>query len=237
MEPVTLTAISMGASALGGVVGAIGAKGKGEAEAQSLRLQGQAKGEQYEAQAKAYMYKAGVAEMNRKLKLADADYARWAGETEATQSGMKTKFAVGTVKAKQAGSGLEVDFGSGNAVRDSMLEIGRYDQSMIRHNAARKAYGYEVEAASQEAEKNLDVMSAESSTRAAMFTRMGGEQGASAASTAGDIGALTSILGASGSVASKWIQGSSLGNIGSTSQANPWASGGVGTSDFWGNSP
>lgn len=209
-----LMAISMGASALGGIVGAIGAKEKGEAESASLRLQGQAKGDQYDAQARAYTYKAGVAEMNRRLKLQDADYARWAGESEAVVSGSKTKFAESTAKAKQSGSGLEVDFGSPNAVRDSILQVGRFDQSMIRNNAARKAYGYEVEAAGQQAEKTLDEMSADSSKKAAMFARQGGNQAADAASTAGDIGMFTSILGATSSVSSKWLQGSQLGMVG-----------------------
>lgn len=225
--------LAIASTVLGGVVGAFGAMSKGDAEANSLRLQGQAKGEQYDANAKAFTYKAGVAEMNRRLKLQDADYARWAGESDAVQSGMKTKFAESTTKAKQAGGGLEVDFGTTNAVRDSILQVGRYDQSMIRSNAARKAYGFEVEAAGQEAEKTLNEMSATSSSRAAMFARQGANQAADSAETAGTIGAFQSILGASSSVASKWLQGSQLGNFSSKS-SNPWSDGGVGTADYWG---
>lgn len=238
MDPVSiLTAVSLGSTVLGGIVGAMGEEGKGQAEARSLRLQGEAKGQGYEADTKAYMYKAGIAEMNKKVKLQDADYARWAGETEAQQSGMKTRFNISTAKAKQAGSGLEVDFGSPSAVRDSILEIGQYDQSMIRTNAAKKAYGFQVEAATAEADKTLNEMAAEKSTTAAMFARQGAGEAADTAETAGHVGAMKSILGASSSVASKWIQGSSLGMTGGGTghSSNPWSEGGVGTSGFWGN--
>lgn len=205
------TAIALSSTVLGGIMGAVGEKGKGEAEARSLRLQGQAKGEQYEAEGRAYAYKAGVAEMNRRLKLQDADYARWAGDAESVQSGMKTKYAVSKTKAVQSGSGLDVDFGTPSAVRDSILQIGQYDQSVIRANTARKAYGFEVEAAALEAEKTLNEMSSESSKKAAMFARQGAGEAAESAETAGELGAMKSILGATSSVASKWTQGSSLG--------------------------
>lgn len=205
------SAIALGSTVLGGIMGAFGEKSKGEAEARALRLQGQAKGEQYEAEGKAYAYKAGIAEMNRRLKLQDADYARWAGDYEAETAGMRTGQAVGLAKAKQAGSGLEVDFGSPSTVRDSILEIGQFDQSMIRHNAARRAYGFEIEAANAEAEREINKMSSASSRRAAMFARQGASEAAESAEAAGNLGMMKSLIGTAGSVAGKWSQGNTLG--------------------------
>ena len=67
------------------------------------------------------------------------------------------------------------------------------DQGIVHTNAARGAYGYEVESAKFDAEAGAD--------RAA----------ASNAEESGMIGAMTSLLSGASSVSSKWMQGSSMG--------------------------
>lgn len=187
----------------GGILGAISSKKKGEAA--KTAAEGKALG--YEAEAKAYTYKAGIAKKNQQNKLADADYARWSGETEAQTSGMKTATNISKTRAAQAGSGLEVDFGSNVATRSSMVDVGQFDQLIIRSNAARKAYGYSLEAEAYGEQATLDEMSAASATTAASYARRSGEY----AEEIGTLGAVSSIVGSAGSVASKWSEGSTLG--------------------------
>lgn len=228
-----LEAVSIFSSVAGGILGAVGAKKEaaakarmaqfeGEAKARQAELAGEAKAQGYEADAKAYMYKAGVASMNKQLKLQDADYSRWTGDFEAQQSGMKTKANLSRIKTAQASSGLDVNFGSAVGVRDSVVDIGQHEQAVIRANAARRAYGFEVEAAGQEAESTLGKMAAESSIKAAdtsrssakeiaELSRRGGSMAAGSYEEAGNINAMKSIVGATGSVANKWLQGSQLG--------------------------
>lgn len=175
MDPITLTAISLGATALGSGVGAVGSIMGGQ------------------AQSGMYKYQAGIAQMNQQIAEQDADYSRSVGEVEAQQSGMKTRFQIGNIKAGQSGSGLDVNSGSAALVRKSQHEVGMEDQAVIRSNAAKRAYGYEVEAAQQTAQGQVYKMAAEKSE------------------TAGTIGAITSILGGASSVSGKWLQAKQVG--------------------------
>jgi hypothetical protein len=71
---------------------------------------------------------------------------------------------------------------------------------VIRANAAKKAYGFEVGAAEDVAQAGAYTVAGETSV------------------TAGDIGAVSSVLGAAGSVSSKWLQASqAFGSGGDTS--------------------
>lgn len=178
-DPVTLAGISGGATVAGSITGAIGSLMSGEANAGM------------------YKYQSGIARINQQIAKQNADYSRKVGEVEAQTSGMKTKAQIGTIKTAQAASGLDINKGSADDVRDSQHEIGAYDQGIIRSNAARRAYGYEVEAAK-------DVAQAGAYDRAA-----------SNAKDAGVIGAISSILGGAGSVSSKWLDASRTG-IGAT---------------------
>lgn len=178
-DPSTLAMISMGASAGGSILSAFGAGQKGEAEAAM------------------YNYKAGIAEMNRKIALQNADYERATGETQAQISGMKTRAQVGETAAAQASSGLDINRGSAADVRASETEIGQYNEAIIRGNAARRAFAYETEAAQDQAQSQLYKMSAESSKKA------------------GGLGVLGSLLSGGTSVSDKWLAGKSKGLWGS----------------------
>ena len=171
--PVALAGIA--ATAVGGVTSAIGNIFQGQATSQS------------------YQYQAQIAQINAQVAKQNAAYAQETGEVEAQQSGMQTRAQIGQTKAIQGASGLDVNTGSGAAVRGSEAEIGVENQNITRANAAKAAYGYEVNAAQFTNQASLDVAS-----------------GANA-KTAGNIGAFSSILGGVGSVASKWSQASSQG--------------------------
>ena len=145
------------------------------------------------SQAAAYNYQAGIAQMNAQIAKQNAAYETALGEVQAQQQGMKTRATISQTRAIQGASGLDVNTGSAASVRESEFQLGGYDQQVIRAGAARRAYGFEVEAVSDKAQANLDRMAADRSE------------------TAGMLKAFTSILGAGGSFASKWKQGQSTG--------------------------
>lgn len=174
-DPITIGAIGLGASALGAGVSAFGSMQQGAAQ-QAM-----------------YQYQAGVARVNQQIAAQNAEWELKAGEVEAQQEGLKTRFGIGTAKTEQAASGLDVNSGSALATRQSMQEIGTYNETLARANAAKRAYGFTVQGVQEEAQSNIDIMA--------------GQQ----ARTAGNIGAVTSILGGISNVSSKWMQGRNVG--------------------------
>lgn len=148
------------------------------------------------AKAGMYTYQSGVAAANQKIALANADYVREAGEKEALSYGMKARFQQGKIVATQGASGLDVNSGSAQDVQAGQRTVTGMDLATIRENAARKAYGYDVEASKYGAESGAYTMAA------------------SDAKSAGRLGAITSLLSGVSSVASKWTQGQSVGLFG-----------------------
>lgn len=187
-DPVTLTAISVGSTVLGGLTSAFGSAKAGGANASM------------------YEYQSGVAKVNQQIAVQNRDYTRTVGEVEAGIEGLKQRQIIGGIKAAKGASGFAVNSGTNVDVVESQEATGAYDQAVIRSNAARRAYGYDVEAKKDEAQ-------------AGMYGRA-----ASNAREAGTIGAIGSLLGTAGSVAGKWLDASRLGvgtnptNVGSAVQ-------------------
>lgn len=179
MDPGSIAAAGIGSSLLGSLTGTFGAMSGGEAQSQM------------------FQYQAGVAQLNKKIALQNADYSRATGEVQAQESGMKTAALLGTQKATQGAGGLAVNSGSNADVRSSTEDIGGFDQTTIRANAAKRAYGYEVEATQDESQSKLFQMAGDNALKA------------------GKISALSSILGGASSVSSKWLQGNQQGLWGS----------------------
>lgn len=151
-DPITLAAAgSLGATAIGGGIGAIGSLMGGE------------------AQKNAYTYQANVAQMNAKIAQANAAHAIQVGESEAQISGMQTRAQIGETKAIQSGSNLDVNKGSAVDVRSSEADIGQENQMTIRSNAAWTAYGFEVKGAEDTAQANLDMMAGENAKKAGVL--------------------------------------------------------------------
>lgn len=229
-DPATMGGISIGSSVLGGIFGAKGAANNAEAQklgiqGQMLQTMGQAFGfevqaQQYEYAANIAKYQAGVAEINRDIAKGNATYSRDAGEVEAQQAGMKSRADLGEMTAAQGASGLDVNVGSAGRVRESMIELGSYNQALIRSSAAKKAYGYEVEATQDQAQADIyrytgkmnedqaaNALTAADMTRKALPLQ---QQAMGLAEESGTIGILGSLVGASGSVANKWLKGSEM---------------------------
>ena len=183
-DPVTTMAVvGMTTAAAGSIFGAVGATNQGAAQQQMNA------------------YQAGIAQVNSTIDKQNASWALETGEVEALKSGQKTGFTVATEKTAQSGSGLDVNTGSAAAVRDSTLKIGQIDQGIIKTNSARRAYGFTVEAAAEDAEAVMDITAGDNAVKA------------------GTLGAVTSLLGGASSVSSKWIQGSQAGMFSSSGAA------------------
>lgn len=174
-DPVSLATIGIAGAAGGGLMGAIGSIFQGSAQKQM------------------YDYQAGIAQINAKLAKQDATYAQESGEVEAQQSGMRTRAQVGETKATYAAGNIDTSTGSGKGVIGSEVAIGQENQALIRANAAKKAYGFEVTAAEDTAQSKVYEMAGKNAV------------------VAGDIGAVSSLVGAAGSVSSKWLQASTAG--------------------------
>ena len=146
-----------------------------------------------------YNYQAGVAKVNAQIAKQDANYTLAEGGVQGQEAGMRERAVVGATRAGFGAS--NVAGASKNNVISSEIEVGQQTQGIIAANAAKKAYGFEVSAAGDTATAGADVFAA------------------SNAKTAGDIGAVSSILGGVSSVSSKWLQmGPAFGGGGGTTQ-------------------
>lgn len=158
-------------SAVGSIAGAAGAAQAGQARADALN------------------YQAQVAANNAKIQQQNAEWAKQTGAAKVAAQDLKTRAAVGAIKASQAASGVDVNSPSSVDVRASQTELGELDSLTLKSNAARTVYGYEVAGQSQEAQAGLDRMAAND------------------AAEAGTMGAFTSLLsGATSALGSygKW---------------------------------
>ena len=169
-SPGVLAGVGAGAQAGGSLLSYFGAKREGA------------------AQAGMYQYQSGIAQLNQKIAMQNRDYSLATGEQQAAEEGMKQRAIAGTTLARQGASGIDVGSGSSADVRTSQHDIATMDLATIRNNAARKAYGYTVEAAQDEAQSKLFDMAAVESKKA------------------GDIKALGSLVSGVSGVSDKWLQ-------------------------------
>jgi hypothetical protein len=142
--------------------------------------------EQGQAQSQAAAYQAQVARNNSLIANQNAAWTEESGVAKETAQGMKTRAAVGSIKAGQAASGIDVNTGSAADVRSSASALGMLDAMTIRSNTAREAYGFEVAATSDQAQAGLLDMESKQ------------------AQEAGDISALGTFLSGASSVGSRW---------------------------------
>jgi hypothetical protein len=141
---------------------------------------------QGEANAAAANYQAQVAANNAAIERQNAEWEFQSGEVQTENVARNTRNVVGTTKAAQAASGVEVNTGSNVDVRAAESELGALDALTVRSNAARRAYSHEVAATGDEAQAQLLRSEADS------------------ARSAGRLSALGSFIGGIGSVAGKF---------------------------------
>lgn len=118
---------------------------------------------------KAADYNARVQENNAKIAEQNARFAGEEGAANAATEAMKTRAAIGGIKAAQAANGVDINSGSPVDVRSSAAELGELNAITIRNNAARHAYGYQTEASSDRAQAQLDRQQGKYAAEAGFF--------------------------------------------------------------------
>jgi len=90
-------------------------------------------------------YQAAVAQRNASITQQAAKYQEAAGSEQEQQQLLKTAGFVSAQKAAQGSSGLDVNTGSGVAVRASSAALGDLSALEIRSNTARAVYGDQIQ--------------------------------------------------------------------------------------------
>lgn len=182
-DPISLTALSIGASAGGGILNAFGQAQAGK------------------SQAEMYGYQAGIAELRKKMALQNRDFALQEGGEQGVRYGLKARNQMGKIIAAQSASGLDIGSGSSTKVREGQRMITEMDTKTIAENTARRAYGFETQAAMEEEQGRIYSKAAES-TRKATPLRVA-----------------SSLLSGATSVSGKWLQASQTGSLGGSGGA------------------
>lgn len=90
-------------------------------------------------------YESSIAATNAKIADIQERQTLEQGDIEASRQNLKTQAIVGSARAAQGTSGVDVSSGSPALVRAGIAQVGAVDELTIRNNAARKAWGYQVE--------------------------------------------------------------------------------------------
>lgn len=129
----TAAIISLGATALSTGLGVVGMVGQQQAQAQAASANA--------AQAR---YQAQVAEQNRELARRQQADALQRGQVAEDNRRRVTAQQIGQQTAALAGQGTDLD-GSPTDILGDTAATGELDARTIRANAAREAYGYQVQ--------------------------------------------------------------------------------------------
>ena len=172
MDPVTIgmAAVSMGSTIYGGIEGAKGAAQKAD------------------AQTAMYGYKAAVAQANQRVAAQNAQQAIQEGGVQAQFAGLRGAQEYGHLIGAQAASGLQLGTGSAGRVAASQRAGIQTGEATTAYDAARKAYGYQVQGMNFAGEAGL--------------AAMGGQQ----AQAAKGYDVASVLGGTASSVADKWMQ-------------------------------
>lgn len=176
------TATTVGASAVG--IGASAASG-------ALGAEGATQAGQATLNQNLYQY--GIAQLNSQIATQNADLAINTGEQQEVSYGIQSAAQQSSIKTAQASSGFDVNSGSNLAVQAGQKKLAGLDQVQIRSNAAQSAYNYDIQSLQDQKQAGLYMLAGNNAVQAA------------------SINAESSIVGAAGSVASKWMQASQSG--------------------------
>jgi hypothetical protein len=151
----SLALISAGAGLAGAGISALGSYNSMEAQSANAAFQAQ------------------VAANSAKIATQNFGLQIESGEEQVANQEMKLRSEVGTTKAGQAASGVDVNSGSSLATRAGEAEIGTLGAMTLRSNSAKQAYGYEVAATSDTAESELLTQESQQASSAAPWAATG----------------------------------------------------------------
>jgi len=120
-------------------------------------------------------YQAVVAANNATLANETADRALASGAAATEDVSMKSAANVGTIKATQGASGVDVNSGSALNVQSSARELGELAATRTENNAQERAWGYRVQASNDVAQAQLDLMTGKNQIAAGEQTQAADE--------------------------------------------------------------
>lgn len=92
------------------------------------------------------------------------------GEESARQAKQQTKQLIGKQRAAQAAQGIDVGSGTALDIQAETAEFGAIDESRIRLNAYREAWGFKTEANTSRTAGRLGALSAKQEARSSLLT-------------------------------------------------------------------
>jgi transposase len=144
--------------------------------------------QQGEANAAAARYQAAVARNNQIISEQNAIVETQKGQQMEAAKREQTAQATSMQRARLAAAGVALDSGSPVRIQEDIASLGELDALTIRNNAARAAYGYRSQGLNYAAQAGLDDMRSQN------------------VSTAGTLGAFSSLIGGASSVSDKWLR-------------------------------
>jgi hypothetical protein len=148
------------------------------------------------AQSQAANYQAQVALNNQKIADQNAQFALQQGAQEEAAKRQQSAQVISEQRAITAAAGIDPNQGSSMRIQGDTAALGELDAQTIRNNAARTAWGFQTQGANF-------------GGQAALL-----QSQASDASSAGALGAFSSLIGGASSVANKWTTFNSQGVFG-----------------------
>ena len=159
---------------------------------------------QADASKKAANYQAQVAANNAKVSAWQRSDALQRGEIDAQNSMRQQADVMGKQRASMAANGIDITQGSALDVLSTTRFLGQADVNTIQSNAAREAWGYEVQGSNQLADANLSKWKADNTHPALAGGMAAGSSLLSSASSYGMSGGFKG--GSSGTVSSMMVR-------------------------------
>lgn len=115
-------------------------------------------------------YESSIANTNAAIASVQARQTLETGDIEASRENLKTQQAIGSERAAQGASGVDVASGSSALTRIGTAGVGAIDELTIRNNAARQAWGYQTQALSDTYQGQFAELSATAKSQQSLLT-------------------------------------------------------------------
>lgn len=115
-------------------------------------------------------YNSQIAAQNAALADQSAADAKQRGEIEARKHSLKVRAMIGDQRASMAAQGVNVNSGSSLDITSDTANWGAYDAETIRANAAREAWGFNVQATNYRNNARLSRMTSNSRASNTLLT-------------------------------------------------------------------
>ena len=203
MGPV-LPIIAITASVIGAGVSAYSQVRAGQAASAQAQAQGQAQASQFQYQAAVADINRRTAERNQYLAERNAGYVEAAGARLADDRARRIRQTIGAQRAALAANGLLLDQGSAADMQGDTANLGRVALAEIGDNARRQASGYRIAGVNARDEAEAATLRGEGYRASSTNALAAGAFAADNASTAGWLGATSSLLGGATSTFDRW---------------------------------